>query len=127
MNNTFEKWEISKNLPNDLSFWKMEVNNNQLLIFLNNLIDETEVFVIKFEYFASFKVSIDLVLMKTVDEILSFRGFARTKSSNYLNSIVEGSYNVISKNQLEHFVIYNLDNAIEVISDLPGELTSIKL
>lgn len=60
--------------------------------------------------------------MKKVNEDLNFRGFARSKTSSYLNSIIEGSYNIITEDQFEHFLIFNLDNAIEVISDKPGVL-----
>lgn len=120
MRNDFDKWEINEKLPNDLSFYKMETIYNKLLIMLKNLIDDTQVLEIKFDYFVSYRVTLDLALMKKVNEISSFRGFARTNSSNYLNSIIEGSYNIISENELEHFVIYNIDNAIEVISDRPG-------
>lgn len=37
MSQVFENWDISKNVPNQLFFHKMEVDNAELLIFLRNL------------------------------------------------------------------------------------------
>ncbi|UIR57316.1 hypothetical protein LZQ00_05740 [Sphingobacterium sp. SRCM116780] len=120
MGDKFEKWNINEQLPNDLSFYKIEGVYSQLVILLKNLIDNTQILEIKFEYFVSYKVILDLALMKMVNENPTFRGFARTNSSSYLSSIIEGSYEIINKNELEHFLIYNIDNAIEVISDKAG-------
>ncbi|MCS4224644.1 hypothetical protein M2408_000724 [Sphingobacterium sp. BIGb0165] len=33
---------------------------------------------------------------------------------------LQGSYDILERKNIEHFVIYNLDNAIEVLSDEPA-------
>lgn len=49
-----------------------------------------------------------------------FRGFARSTCSGYLDSVVEGSYDILKRKNIEHFVICNLENVIEVLSDEPA-------
>jgi len=98
----------------------MNVEYYGITILLKSLVDHTQIVEIKFEYFDSYKVTVDLALMKMVNDNADFRGFARSTSSSYLNSIIEGSYDSLERKNIEHFVIYNLDNAIEVLSDEPA-------
>lgn len=116
----FENWDIDLPLPQDLFFYKMNVEYYGITILLKSLVDHTQIVEIKFEYFVSYKVTVDLALMKMVNDNADFRSFARSTSSSYLNSIIEGSYDILERKNIEHFVIYNLDNAIEVLSDEPA-------
>lgn len=116
----YENWDIDLSLPQDLFFYKMNVKYYEITILLKSLADHTQIVEIKFEYFVSYKVTVDLALMKMVDDNADFRGFVRSTSSSYLNSIIEGSYDILERENIEHFVIYNLDNAIEVLSDEPA-------
>ncbi|MGE8428395.1 MAG: hypothetical protein ACN6O7_10985 [Sphingobacterium sp.] len=120
MKDKYEKWAIDLSLPQDLFFYKMYVEYSEIIILLKNLVDHTQILEIKFEYFVSYKVTIDLALMKMVNENDDFRGFARSTCSAYLDSVIEGSYDILERKNIEHFVIYNLENAIEVLSDEPA-------
>jgi len=98
----------------------MFVEYSEIIILLKNLVDHVQILEIKFEYFVSYKVTIDLALMKMVNENDDFRGFARSTCSGYLDSVVEGSYDILKRKNIEHFVICNLENVIEVLSDEPA-------
>jgi len=71
----YEKWTINIDLPQDLFFYKMYVEYSEIIILLKNLVDHAQILEIKFEYFVSYKVTIDLALMKMVNENDDFRGF----------------------------------------------------
>lgn len=120
MKDRYEKWAINIDLPQDLFFYKMFVEYSEIIILLKNLVDHVQILEIKFEYFVSYKVTIDLALMKMVNENDDFRGFARSTCSGYLDSVVEGSYDILKRKNIEHFVICNLENVIEVLSDEPA-------
>lgn len=120
MKDRYEKWAINIDLPQDLFFYKMFVEYSEIIILLKNLVDHAQILEIKFEYFVSYKVTIDLALMKMVNENDDFRGFARSTCSGYLDSVVEGSYDILKRKNIEHFVICNLENVIEVLSDEPA-------
>jgi hypothetical protein len=120
MKDRYEKWAINIDLPQDLFFYKIFVEYSEIIILLKNLVDHAQILEIKFEYFVSYKVTIDLALMKMVNENDDFRGFARSTCSGYLDSVVEGSYDILKRKNIEHFVICNLENVIEVLSDEPA-------
>lgn len=120
MKDRYEKWTINIDLPQDLFFYKMYVEYSEIIILLKNLVDHAQILEIKFEYFFSYKVTIDLALMKMVNENDDFRGFARSTCSGYLDSVIEGSYDILKRKNIEHFVICNLENVIEVLSDEPA-------
>lgn len=120
MKDRYEKWAIDIDLPQDLFFYKMYVEYSEIIILLKNLVDHAQILEIKFEYFVSYKVTIDLALMKMVNENDEFRGFARSTCSGYLDSVIEGSYDILERKNIEHFVICNLENVIEVLSDEPA-------
>ncbi|WP_286857809.1 hypothetical protein, partial [Sphingobacterium sp. UBA7625] len=90
----YKNWDIDLPLPHDLFFYKMNVEYYEITILLKSLVDHTQIIEIKFEYFLSYKVTVDLALMKMVNDNADFRGFARSTSSSYLNSIIEGSYDI---------------------------------
>jgi len=113
-------WKPIDEIPyDDLYFFKSNDHLGKLQIWLKVLGNEDEMLEIKFNGVQAYRIVQESARLKSLSEYPSLRKFRTSTDSEFLKWFEEESVEQFSDWGLVHYILFNIDNVIDVITGLP--------
>jgi hypothetical protein len=112
----FEIWKPADDINEDIYFYELQQDGEALTVSLKKLDLEGMTLVVKFNDVLSYMITNESGRLKTIHEVPSFRGFRYSMESAFLRWFKQESGGIYEALPLKHYLIYNIDNVIDVIS-----------
>jgi hypothetical protein len=116
-NDNYRKWEPIPDSPGELYFYELHNESGQLNLLLKAFSSEDKTLRITFNGILTYRVALDSVRMKTVNDNFPMNTFGISTSSTFLEWFKEDSCGMFDDLSLMHIAICNTDNIVDVITN----------
>jgi hypothetical protein len=116
--NRYESWKPVAELPKSPYFFELHHSEGELTVLLKEFDYPGKTLVIKFAGVIGYRVVIEAGRLNSLNNS-SLLTFCQTQNSDFLTWTKEESGGIFDESVLIHYVMWNIDNIIDVISGPP--------
>ena len=117
--NKYEEWKANENLPDKFYLNQLVHEKGQLRILFKELdLQSQEQLSVIFKSYLAYRIVQESGRLKSLEND-DLKSFKKTTESEFISWFKEEALGIYDDQELTHYVIVNLDNIVDIISEFP--------